>query len=118
MRHDCRYFSSRTFGGGETVQRCELDVAPEAPWRCPDDCALFEKRLMDVGWVHGGMATSADGVEPPGLDGDPADVAALMADLEDIVDGAATDARVEAEQAFVKQQRKEKRRRFFRRGKS
>lgn len=117
MRHDCKYFSSRTFGGGDTVQRCELDVAPEAPWRCPDDCALFERRLMDVGWQHGGMAVAADREEPPGLDGDAGDVAALMADLEEIVDGAAGEARAEAEAAFAKEQRKEKRRRFFRRGK-
>jgi len=115
MRHDCKYFSSRTFGGGDTVHRCELDVAPEAPWRCPDDCALFEKRLMDVGWDLGAMAVPPAAPEPAALDADPDDVAALMADLEEIVDGAAGDARVEAEQAFAKEQRKEKRRRFFRR---
>ena len=36
MRQDCKFFESRTYANGETVRKCDLDLAPEAPWRCPD----------------------------------------------------------------------------------
>ena len=48
MRQDCKYFESRTYANGETVRKCDLDLAPEAPWRCPDDCPRYEPRLADV----------------------------------------------------------------------
>ena len=35
MRQDCKNFESRTYPNGETVRKCNLDLAPEAPWRCP-----------------------------------------------------------------------------------
>ena len=38
MRTDCRHYESRTYGNGEAVRKCVLDLAPEAPWRCPADC--------------------------------------------------------------------------------
>ena len=36
MRSDCRYYESRTYGSGDVVRKCRIDLAPEAPWRCPD----------------------------------------------------------------------------------
>jgi len=33
MRQDCRNFESRTYANGETVRKCNLDLAPDAPWR-------------------------------------------------------------------------------------
>ena len=42
---------------GETVRKCDLDLAPEAPWRCPDNCASFEPRMADVNWSHGTLVT-------------------------------------------------------------
>ena len=48
MRQDCKNFESRTYPNGETVRKCNLDLAPEAPWRCPDDCPKFARRLADV----------------------------------------------------------------------
>ena len=41
MREGCKHFQSRSYDTGEVVRFCELDLAPEAPWRCPDDCASF-----------------------------------------------------------------------------
>jgi hypothetical protein len=38
MREECKNFESRTYANGETVRKCNLDLAPEAPWRCPDPC--------------------------------------------------------------------------------
>ena len=44
MREDCRHFESRTYDSGETARFCVLGLAPEAPWRCPDDCSRYEPR--------------------------------------------------------------------------
>ena len=41
MRVDCRNYESRTYANGEVVRKCRIDLAPEAPWRCPDDCPGF-----------------------------------------------------------------------------
>ena len=64
MRQDCKYFESRTYPNGETVRKCNLDLAPEAPWRCPDDCPKFERRLADVNWGHGTLVTPPTPDEP------------------------------------------------------
>ncbi len=53
MREECKHFQSRTYASGEVARFCVLDLAPEAPWRCPDNCPRYERRLADVGWVHG-----------------------------------------------------------------
>ena len=57
MRQDCKFFESRTYANGETVRKCDLDLAPEAPWRCPPDCQAFQRRLADVNWAHGTLVT-------------------------------------------------------------
>ena len=69
MRTDCAHYQSRTYSGGETVRRCELDLAPEAPWRCPEDCPAYSQRLIDVTWKTSAL------VEPP----PPADAWAVWA---------------------------------------
>ena len=48
MREECKNFESRTYANGETVRKCNLDLAPDAPWRCPDPCSGYERRLADV----------------------------------------------------------------------
>ena len=70
MRQDCKNFESRTYPGGETVRKCDLDLAPEAPWRCPDACPAYEPRLADVNWAHGTLVTPPTPAEPPGLEQD------------------------------------------------
>src|SRR5690348_785359 len=45
MRSECKHYESRTYPGGETVRKCKIDLAPEAPWNCPADCAGFELRM-------------------------------------------------------------------------
>ncbi len=89
MRQDCKHFESRTFPNGDAVHRCKLDAAPEAPWKCPDECPLFEKRMMDAGWTVGSFAPpQSPAVEPePDAEG----VAELLSELEGIVDEAAPD---------------------------
>ena len=89
MRSDCRHYESRTYGSGETVRKCQLDLAPEAPWRCPDDCPSFRKRIFDAGWHYGSLGVAAGKAAPPEPEGE--DVAALLNAAEDIVNSAAPD---------------------------
>jgi hypothetical protein len=64
MRQDCKFFESRTYGNGETVRKCDLDLAPEAPWRCPENCQAFQPRLADINWSHGSLVTPPTPEEP------------------------------------------------------
>ena len=82
MRVNCKHYETRTYGTGETVHMCRLDLAPEAPWRCPDECVGFEQRVFDAGWTHGSLARKALPDDPPRLD---ADTASLLDQAEDIV---------------------------------
>jgi hypothetical protein len=95
MRQDCKFFESRTYANGDTVRKCDLDLAPEAPWRCPDGCEAFQPRLADVNWAHGSAVT------PPTPDAPEAEgIAELLDAAEDIVNAAGPGilADVEAEQ--------------------
>lgn len=88
MRQDCKFFESRSYPNGDTVRKCDLDLAPGAPWRCPTDCAAYRRRLADVNWSHGTLVTPATPEEPPGLDERGDDIAALLDAAEDIVNAA------------------------------
>jgi hypothetical protein len=111
---DCQNFESRTYPNGETVRKCNLDLAPEAPWRCPADCKKFAPR-PDAGWTYGSMLSPKTPDEPPGLDDGTA--AALMDEAEDFLKqvGPQVLAEVQAEQARTMKQPGWKR--LFRRGK-
>lgn len=110
MRQDCKNFESRTYASGETVRKCNLDLAPEAPWRCPENCPSYARR-PDAGWSYGSLVTPRTPDEPPGLDDGSA--AAVLDMAEDILNsvGARVLAEVEAERAA-------KKRRWFRRRQS
>ena len=82
MRKDCRHYETRTYRSGDTVHMCRLDLAPEAPWRCPEDCPMYEFRGFDAGWTQGSLAAKNEPEDPPRLD---ADTAALLDHAEDIV---------------------------------
>lgn len=99
MREECKFFESRTYSDGETVRKCELDLAPEAPWRCPENCPRYERRLADVNWQHGSLVTPPTPPEPPGI-GEGDEVAALLDEAEDIVNeaGPRIKAEVDSEQ--------------------
>ncbi len=98
MRQDCKHFESRTYRNGETVRKCDLDLAPEAPWRCPDDCPRYERRLADVNWQYGTLVTPKTPDEPAdALDREPESVAALLDEAEDIVNSAGPEIMAEVE---------------------
>jgi hypothetical protein len=83
MRQDCKFFESRTYANGETVRKCDLDLAPEAPWRCPSDCPAYAPRLADVNWSHGTLVTPPTPDEPVGEG-----IAELLDAAEEIVNSA------------------------------
>jgi hypothetical protein len=95
MREECKQFESRTYGNGETVRKCNLDLAPEAPWRCPDDCPRYERRLADVNWSHASLVTPPTPEAPVGEG-----IAELLDEAEDIINaiGPSVLAEVRAEQ--------------------
>jgi hypothetical protein len=101
MRQDCKHFESRTYRNGETVRKCDLDLAPEAPWRCPENCPRYERRMADVNWSHGSLVTPKTPDEPlDALDRGDGSVARLLDEAEEIVNAAGPDimADVQAEQ--------------------
>jgi len=83
MRQECKNFESRTYANGETVRKCNLDLAPDAPWRCPEQCSGYERRLADAAWAYGSLVTPPTPTEPPGLDDGSA--AAVLDDAEDFI---------------------------------
>ena len=120
MRENCKFFESRTYTDGETVRKCDLDLAPEAPWRCPADCKAYTPRLADVDWSHGSLVTPPTPDEPASVTaGDPS-IADLLDEAEDIVNQVVdqTRAEVDAEQglhSFRAENGDRGWRRFFRR---
>jgi hypothetical protein len=94
MREECKNFESRTYANGETVRKCNLDLAPEAPWRCPENCHAYAPRLADVNWKHGTLVTPPPPDEPPGLD---LGAAELLDEAEDIVNAVVPDAMADVE---------------------
>lgn len=99
MREECKNYESRTYANGETVRKCNLDLAPDAPWRCPNPCLKYERRLADVNWAHGSLVSPPSPAEPPGVDDGSA--AAILDEAEEIVNAIGYDvmADVEAERA-------------------
>ncbi len=85
MREECKFFESRTYANGEVVRKCHLDLAPEAPWRCPDGCRAYARRLADVNWSYGSLVTPRVPDEPPNLG---PHTAALLDAAEDIINSA------------------------------
>ena len=101
MRTDCQHYESRTYPSGDTVRKCQLDLAPEAPWRCPDDCPRYERRMMDAGWQYGSFGPQAREEPEPAGQG----IAELLDEAEQIVNAAAPDALAEAERRRGRERR-------------
>jgi hypothetical protein len=95
MREECKHFQSRTYASGEVARFCVLDLAPEAPWRCPANCPRYERRLADAGWERGNL------IEPT-VEDEPAvpveTIVPLLDEAEDIVNAAVPEALAEVRQ--------------------
>ena len=86
MREDCIHFQTRSYDDGETARFCTLDLAPEAPWRCPAECSGYERLLMAGDFERGSLTRRP---VPPVPDADPDAIAAVLDEAEDIVNAAA-----------------------------
>ena len=84
MRSECRNFQSRTYASGEVARWCVLDLAPEAPWRCPADCPKYTPRTADVAWSYGTLVPPPTPAEPDIIETSD-DAAMLLDNAEDIV---------------------------------
>jgi hypothetical protein len=88
MREDCSHYESRTYDDGEVARFCTLDLAPEAPWRCPENCPRYERIVM----IGSDFETGSLGDVPP-VEAEPEDpvedVVDVLADAEAIVNDAA-----------------------------
>ena len=98
MREDCRHFQSRTYDTGEVARFCVLNLAPEAPWRCPADCSRYEPDIIDATFVTGTLVRPPVEEEP---DEPAGDIATLLDEADAIVTAAAPEilAEVEAERS-------------------
>src|SRR5918993_674494 len=112
MRQECKHFESRTYANGDTVRKCDLDLAPDAPWRCPENCPKYERRLAAVAWTHGSLTAPPTPAEPASVADGTA--AALLDEAENhlLEVGDRVRAEIEAERA----RRRKGWRRLFRRG--
>ena len=88
MRENCRHYESREYDDGEVARFCTLDLAPEAPWRCPENCPKFELSANDGGFETGSLEATTVEAEP---DDDPVEIAGVLADAEEIVSAAEAD---------------------------
>lgn len=84
MREECKHFQSRTYASGDTARFCSLDLAPEAPWRCPADCKRYERRLADAAFQRGTLVSPGTPDEPPVA----SDIGHLLDSAEDIINAA------------------------------
>ena len=89
MREDCRHFESRTYAGGEVARFCVLDLAPEAPWRCPENCPAYERSVIDPTFETAELSRPPVEDEP---EGSVDDIEAVLADAEEIVEEAEPEA--------------------------
>lgn len=109
MREDCKHYESRTYPNGETVRKCDLDLAPEAPWRCPDDCPSFQRRA-DVAWQVGSQVAPPPPPTPAGL-GEDDSIARLLDEAEDIINAAGPEILADLDREQGKGRRGRRRRR-------
>ena len=89
IREDCRHFESRTYEGGEVARFCVLDLAPEAPWRCPENCPAYERSVIDPTFETAELSRPPVEDEP---EGSVDDIEAVLADAEAIVEESEPEA--------------------------
>lgn len=110
MREECKNYQSRTYSTGEVARLCILDLAPEAPWRCPENCLAYVRRLADVGWTHGTLVEPAIEDEPEGEN-----LGELLDQAEDIVNAVVATTRDEVQTQQAEEENTRGFKRIFRR---
>lgn len=95
MREDCRHFQSRTYDSGEVARFCVLNLAPEAPWRCPENCDRYQRDIIDGSFVVGSLRRPDVEAEP---DEPGDDISSLLDEASSIVTAAGPEIVREIEQ--------------------
>jgi len=113
MRTECKNFESRTYPNGDTVRKCNIDLAPDAPWRCPESCSGYERRLADAAWTHGSLTVSKTPDEPASVSDGSA--AKILDEAEDIVNAIGRDVMAEWSAEHEQEHKKGLFKRIFRR---
>lgn len=90
MRDDCKYFQTRTYRSGDVARFCALDLAPEAPWRCPEHCPRYSKRVGDAAFQRGDLV--AHGGDEPQLG---AGAAELLGAADEVISAAGSEIMAE-----------------------
>jgi len=103
MREDCRHFESRVYDSGEAARFCVLGLAPEQPWRCPGDCAHYERSVIDTSFDTAELARPPVEDEP---DDTPDNIEGVLADAEAIVEHEEFAALREIEEADASSSRR------------
>lgn len=112
MRQDCKHFQSRSYPTGDTMRKCALDLAPEAPWHCPADCSGYEPRRADVNWAYGTLITPKTPDAPPSV-GEDDSVAALLDEAEDIINRAGDSIREDVDEEREREAKRARKRRWW-----
>jgi hypothetical protein len=94
MREDCRHFQSRTYNTGEVARFCSLNLAPEAPWRCPEDCSRYQRDIIDSTFVVGSLVRPSVESEP---DLPPGEIASILDQADAVVTAAGPEILAEVE---------------------
>jgi hypothetical protein len=109
MREDCKYFQRRIHASGDATQFCALDLAPEAPWRCPAGC----RRYTPLPGTRGPRAGPADAADTAlGTDLPPGAVA-ILGSAEEII--GAVGPEIAAEQRRHREEEERRNRAWWRR---
>jgi hypothetical protein len=88
MREDCAHYESRAYDDdGEVARFCTLGLAPEAPWRCPEHCASYERIVFIAADFEQGSLSNTPPVEDE-PDAPTEDIVSVLADAEQIVNDA------------------------------
>jgi len=74
-------------------ERRRLDLAPEAPWSCPENCPSYIKRTWDAGWTLGALADTKP--DPAAPEVEPENIAALLDMAEDVINTIGADVLAE-----------------------
>jgi hypothetical protein len=109
MRTECRHYESRTYGEGETVRKCRLDLAPEAPWRRPADVAALVLGRLDAAWLYGSLSGAMAPTPAPAPESLDDNAAALLDEAENIVNAAGAEVLAEFERKPKRRFRRKRR---------
>jgi hypothetical protein len=99
MREDCKYFQMRSYRSGDVARFCALDLAPEAPWRCPSTCTRYVKQVGERGFAGtGGVASPEPDLHP--------DAASILGSAEEIISALSPEIAREQELRWREEERR------------